>query len=269
MSSRPSSPGIENFRFISVPVPGMVEKMEKFLKAYAGLEQPFIALVDENPVHSMALQNNFALLNCRTVWFASKEDFLLCIKRGEWFDAVVIVGPDEISLDDFLAIREFSDIATLAVLDDFQLKKLINNAGRGFFRLHKIDLVCFMLNPSELALRLLSVISAASQIGSPLEQVFGEYRFKMGMGIVEHDHLSVQLDSSEFDLALELFRNAGRILPRERLVKFMRGTHLSARNRSLDVVLGCLRKKLCLHKESGVYLNSIFGQGYILQVARK
>ncbi len=93
MNPRQSSLSTKNFRLVSAPMPGMVEKIRRLLKNYAGLEQPFIAWVGENPVHSMELQENFALLNCGTVSFAPKEDFLLCIKRGEWFDAVVIVGP--------------------------------------------------------------------------------------------------------------------------------------------------------------------------------
>lgn len=96
-----------------------------------------------------------------------------------------------------------------------------------------------MLSPPELALRLLSLISAASRLNSPFQQTWGDYLFKAGLDIVEHGQVSVQLESNEFDLALELFCNIGQILPRERLMKCMHGTELNIQHRSLDVALGC------------------------------
>lgn len=72
----------------------------------------------------------------------------------------------------------------------------------------------------------------------------------------------VDLSPREFDLALFLFRNIGRLLSREVIEQAVWGRAMDAGSRTLDTHISRLRIKLALRPEHGVRLSSVYSHGY-------
>ena len=75
----------------------------------------------------------------------------------------------------------------------------------------------------------------------------------------------VRLKQREYDLALLLFRNIGRLLPREYLMLTVWGQELETGSRSLDTHVSRLRTRLNLRPANGMILASVYGLGYRLE----
>ena len=68
---------------------------------------------------------------------------------------------------------------------------------------------------------------------------------------------SVKLSSREFDLALYLFRNVGRLVSRATLEKAIWGRELGVDSKTVDTHIYRLRVKLRLQPENGLQLASV------------
>lgn len=75
----------------------------------------------------------------------------------------------------------------------------------------------------------------------------------------------MDLTPKEFDITALLFRNIGRMMPRELLVKLIWGRDLDVSSRSLDTHVYRLRHKLEIGPEHGVRLRAIYTHGYRLE----
>lgn len=79
------------------------------------------------------------------------------------------------------------------------------------------------------------------------------------------DGFSLDLTTAEFDLLLLLARRAGRVQERARLVEEVRGIDFHSFDRSVDVLVSRLRKKLGGH---GDLIKTVQGVGYCLSTGR-
>jgi DNA-binding response OmpR family regulator len=75
----------------------------------------------------------------------------------------------------------------------------------------------------------------------------------------------VDLKNREYELALFLFQNLGRLLSREHLHEAVWGLGIEALSRSLDTHISRLRTKLDLRPANGFLLLAIYGLGYRLE----
>lgn len=73
----------------------------------------------------------------------------------------------------------------------------------------------------------------------------------------------VELTAVEFNLLEQLLRSAGRVVEREQLAEEVLGRKLSALDRSLDVHVSNLRKKLGARADGEERIKTIRGVGYI------
>jgi len=81
--------------------------------------------------------------------------------------------------------------------------------------------------------------------------------------------VEVDLTQREFDLAVVLLRNIGRVLPREELLSSVWVRDNEVDTRTVDTHASRLRKKLGLAGESGLMLTSVYGQGYRLDTVQQ
>lgn len=78
----------------------------------------------------------------------------------------------------------------------------------------------------------------------------------------------VDLTQREFELAVILLRNVGRVLSREELLAGVWAREVDVDTRTVDTHASRLRKKLGLAGESGLMLSSVYGQGYRLDTVQ-
>ena len=102
------------------------------------------------------------------------------------------------------------------------------------------------------------------------EQVtVGDIELDAGTRMVRKSGKAVELTAAEFDLLEMLLRSAGHIVPRKDLVSKVLGRGLDPFDRSLDVHISSLRKKLG-HKVKGMErIKTIRGIGYLYAQPKK
>lgn len=93
-------------------------------------------------------------------------------------------------------------------------------------------------------------------------QEYGRYRFEPETRTLLMDGKPVDLKTREYDLALFLFQNMGRLLSRDHLREVIWGHSADVISRSLDTHISRLRNLLDLRPSNGYMISSIYGIGY-------
>ena len=91
------------------------------------------------------------------------------------------------------------------------------------------------------------------------------YTFDTSNRQVLHDGEPVRLTEKEYELAVFLFRNRGRVLSRQHLLTSVWGTSADLNTRTVDTHASRLRKKLKLLASERWKLTSIYQHGYRLE----
>ncbi len=112
----------------------------------------------------------------------------------------------------------------------------------------------------------LARIKALARRAQPEAEVleFPPYRFDTGNRQVSHLDETVRLTEKEYDLALFMFRNRGRVLSRQHLLTTVWGTSADLNTRTVDTHASRLRKKLQFSISGRWKLTSIYQHGYRL-----
>jgi two-component system response regulator CpxR len=125
-------------------------------------------------------------------------------------------------------------------------------------------------NPRELVARIRAILRRTRGKGeSPVPEAIrvGDVELDPATRSVQHRGKPVDLTSVEFGLLQVLLREAGRVVTRETLVDEVLGRKFSPFDRSIDMHVSKVRKKL---GDSGSedYIKTIRGAGYIFALAR-
>lgn len=129
----------------------------------------------------------------------------------------------------------------------------------------------FMVKPvrvGELAARVGALLRRAypASAGGVLE--FGRYRFLPETRGLEMDGAPVELKTREYELALFLFQNMGRLLSRDHLREIIWGHSAEVISRSLDTHISRLRSLLDLRPANGYMVTAVYGVGYRFEAVK-
>lgn len=124
-------------------------------------------------------------------------------------------------------------------------------------------------NPRELVARIHAILrrsrarsDAAGQL--PTEKVaIGDIQLDTGSRTVKRDCNPIHLTAMEFDVLEVLLRNAGRVVKRESLVEQVLGRKYSPYDRSIDVHVSNLRKKIGHEIDGMERIKSVRQVGYL------
>lgn len=123
----------------------------------------------------------------------------------------------------------------------------------------------FMVKPvriGELTARVSALLRRAYPATTGGVQEFGRYRFLSDTRAIEIDGVAVELKNREYELALFLFQNMGRLLSRDHLKEIIWGQVGDVMSRSLDTHISRLRTLLDLRPSNGFILSAVYGVGY-------
>jgi DNA-binding response OmpR family regulator len=93
---------------------------------------------------------------------------------------------------------------------------------------------------------------------------FGAYRFDPDGRLAYLDGLPIGLTRKEYELALFLFANEGRLVSRGHLLDMVWRRRASAESRTLDSHVSRVRRNLLLDRRRGFELVAVYGSGYRL-----
>lgn len=123
----------------------------------------------------------------------------------------------------------------------------------------------FMTKPvrvGELTARVTALLRRAYPASTAEVLEFGPYRFEPESHGLYINGVAVDLKAREYDLALFLFRNAGRLLSRDHLRDAIWGQSAEVISRSLDTHISRLRTLLDLRPDNGYTISAVYGIGY-------
>jgi DNA-binding response OmpR family regulator len=94
---------------------------------------------------------------------------------------------------------------------------------------------------------------------------FGSYEMDLSTHTLRRGGEEVELTNKEFDLALFLFRNNGRVLSRGHILESVWGSTSELNTRTVDTHISRLRRKLDLSEINGWRLRAVYQHGYRLE----
>jgi len=96
----------------------------------------------------------------------------------------------------------------------------------------------------------------------PHQQIVGDLLLDPGSRRVYRDGIEIALTAAEFTLLEVLLSNAGQVIAREELVRRVQGRRHNPYDRSIDVHISRLRKKLSSHSDGSERIKAVRGVGH-------
>ena len=106
-------------------------------------------------------------------------------------------------------------------------------------------------------------VAPSSSLISQRQLNFGELSIDPQSRDVRLANHSISLSTADFDLLWELACHAGQIVSREHLFKLLRGVEYDGQDRSMDVAISRLRRKLGDDPENPTRIKTVRGKGYL------
>ncbi len=130
------------------------------------------------------------------------------------------------------------------------------------------DYLCKPVRPRILLARIRSLLrrhTGDSTTATCLE--IGALKIDSGTREVHMHEAAIELSTADFDLLLVLAKNAGTVLTRDKLAGDVRGIKHDSFDRSIDLRVSRLRKKLGDDPRKPTLIKSIRGVGYLLALS--
>jgi two-component system, OmpR family, response regulator CpxR len=120
-------------------------------------------------------------------------------------------------------------------------------------------------NPRELVARIQAVLRRSTQLPPQAADriVLDDIELEVRARIARCGNLEMELTSLEFDTLAAFLRKPGQVITREELVKTVLGRELVPLDRSIDVHISNLRKKLGPSPDGGNRIRNVRSVGYI------
>jgi DNA-binding response OmpR family regulator len=134
------------------------------------------------------------------------------------------------------------------------------------------DYMAKPIRPRELGARITALLRRAYPETRQPEDgrlAWGCFAFDTVTRIATRHGLEVRLTPKEFELALLLFRNEGRAVPREHMLVAVWGKEFPPMSRTVDTHISRVRTKLGLWERNGVRLLPVYTHGYRLELVSK
>lgn len=198
------------------------------------------------------------------VEIAHNADDALAAARAQPFDALVldVMMPGRSGLD---ALRELRRESPLPVL-------MLTALGEDIDRILGLELgaddyIPKPCNPRELAARLRAVLRRVRGEGNDTltDLRNGPIWLRAASRSVSVDGHALTLTATEFDLLVLLLREAGRVVSKERISQSVLGRPLGPFDRSIDVHVSNLRRKLGDAPDGDSPITTIHRSGYLLR----
>jgi DNA-binding response OmpR family regulator len=129
-------------------------------------------------------------------------------------------------------------------------------------------------NPRELLARIRSVLRRCKQDKSSAEAsessifTFGSFSLDVRKHTLLKDTQNIPLTSGEFALLQIFVKHPDRVLNRDTLLEMTKGYDHSPMDRSIDVCVARLRRKIETDPSNPVYLRTVWGAGYMFSQDR-
>ncbi|MBU0893219.1 MAG: response regulator transcription factor [Gammaproteobacteria bacterium] len=221
-----------------------------------------IAVLDDDPILLELIKGTLERHHhvCHT--FASGTGLLKDV-RHETFDLLIVDWhlPDMEGIDVVQTVRQMvgPQLPILFITRRQEERDVVQALACG-----ADDFMTKPLRMGELVARTTALMRRAFPEAMGMRLVFGPYSFDADKRSLAVHGQTVELKNREYELALFMFRNPGRLLSRAHLREVVWGDTNEAPSRSLDTHVSRLRSKLELTEDNGYTITAIYGMGYRL-----
>ena len=223
-----------------------------------------IAFLEDDPAQAEMIKSwlSSAEHSCRH--FTKASLFLKEIRR-ESYDLLILDWelPESSGIEVLRRVREQSDwrVPVLFITnrdsEDDVVKALAEGADD------------YMTKPASrnITLARINALARRSQLETVGEQTleFGDYKFLTTKKTLTQCGKPIELTEKEYQLAVMLFCNIGRLLSRNHMLEAIWGVGPELATRTVDTHISRLRRKLALLPEHGWRLKAVYQHGYRLE----
>ncbi len=222
--------------------------------------QKMIVIVEDDPDVARIIEQVLADFGFRTTWCRSASDLLRRLRTLAPDLCVIDLGlPDMDSIEVMQRVRAQSGCGIVILTGRAHVSDRVMGLELG-----ADDYVLKPFEPRELVARVRSILRRRETSASPNARqlaAFAGWRFNLGNNTLTapngEEHL---LSTSEAELLKVFVNNPNRILQREQL---MGSRDVSPTDRSIDVRISRLRRKLEPDSESPAFIKTVYGAGYL------
>jgi len=132
------------------------------------------------------------------------------------------------------------------------------------------DYLAKPFGPRELLARVRAVLRRGAADNGPNEfgpvsgvATFGPFRLDLATHVLARDGREISLTSGEFTLLRIFLEHPNQVLTRDHLITLVKGYERAPFDRSVDVRVTRLRRKIEPIPEAPIYLRTIWGEGYL------
>ncbi len=95
---------------------------------------------------------------------------------------------------------------------------------------------------------------------------FGDFSLDTNKHELKKNGNLVDLTNGEFNMLNIFIKNIGIVLSRDKLLEIIKGYNYKPFDRSIDICIGRLRKKIESDPANPVYLKTVWGAGYLFSI---
>lgn len=128
------------------------------------------------------------------------------------------------------------------------------------------DYLAKPFGPRELLARIRAVLRRsmeAEKVDDETSTAFGPFQLHLTSHTLSVNGKDISLTFGEFNLLRVFLEHANQVLSRDHLISLLKGYERSPYDRSIDVRVTRLRRKIEPSPESPVYLRTVWGEGYV------
>ena len=222
------------------------------------------AALDDNALELELIKKSISSIGHECHTFTTGEALIRALRR-ESFDALILDWelPDVSGVDLVKWVRKYKKepIPILLVTNRRDERDIVHGLSIG-----ADDFMSKPVRVGEFIARIRALLRRAHPVPQQHEYRWGDYAFTSASTSVEFGGQLQVLKPKEYELALFLFQNAGRLISRQHLLEQIWGDMAPELNsRTLDTHISAVRNKLQLRPENGYHLASVYGFGYRLE----
>ncbi len=191
-----------------------------------------------------------------------------CLEQHE-FDLIILdlmlPGEDGLSIGRRLHQKSNIGIIILSARSD-EIDRIIG------LEVGADDYLVKPFNPRELLARIRSVLRRRLPDAVPPDNhskgilIAGPFQLDLNAHSLSKNNRLIEITHSEFNMLSLFFENKNKVLSRDQLLEMSKGYERTPFDRSIDICVGRLRKKIETSPTDPIYLKTIWGVGYIFSI---
>ncbi len=219
-----------------------------------------VALLEDDPAQAEMVLGWLTDGGHRCEHFSRGADFVGRVREGD-LDMLIIDWelPDTTGLEVLRLVRSSCDwhVPTMFVTQRDAESDIVQALNDG-----ADDYMVKQISREEFLARVAALSRRFGQ--AELDFSAGAYRFDLSSKTVTRDGQPLQVTAKDFELAAYMFRNVGKLLSREQLLRDVWGVS-GVNTRTVDVHVSRIRKRLAIAPENGYRIKTIYQHGYRLE----